>query len=107
MKKLQTSRQTESSYGPNYNNSQRRNDPAAHAAGGRFRRYQRQQKKAFAGADTVTLTVESALPLDFQLGDKIVAFSGETYTLNALAPVKKIGPRRFNIRLLWRAGNMS
>ena len=57
------------------------------------------QKKAFAGADTVTLTVESALPLDFQIGDKIVAFSGETYTLNALAPVKKVGPRRFEYTL--------
>lgn len=57
------------------------------------------QKKAFAGADTITMTVQSALPLDFQLGDKIRAFAGETYTLNALVPVKKTGPRRFEYTL--------
>jgi len=57
------------------------------------------QKKVFAGADTVNLTVQSAVPLNFQLGDKIRAFSGETYTLNALPTAKKTGPRRFEYAL--------
>lgn len=57
------------------------------------------QKKAFAGADTISMTVESALPLDFQLGDKIVAFSGETYTLNQAPKIRKEGPRVYEYSL--------
>lgn len=57
------------------------------------------QKKVFCGADTITLSVESCVPLDFRIGDQITAFSGETYTLNALPPVKKTGPRRFSYNL--------
>ena len=57
------------------------------------------QKKVFAGADTVNLTVQSAMPLNFQIGDKIRAFSGETYTLNALPTATKTGARRFEYTL--------
>ena len=57
------------------------------------------QKKIFTGADTVTLTVQSVLPLDFQVGDKIVAFGGETYTLNAAPKIKKDGPRSYEYNL--------
>lgn len=46
------------------------------------------------------MTVESAVPLSFGLGDKITVFAS-TYTLNALPKLLKGGKRRFTYDITW------
>ena len=53
-----------------------------------------EQKVALLGDDIVELTVTSAYPIEFVLGDTIEVF-GKTYTLNVLPNAKKTGAKRF------------
>ena len=57
-----------------------------------------EQKVALLGDDIVELTVTSAYPIEFALGDTIEAF-GKTYTLNVLPNVKKTGTKKFTYDL--------
>lgn len=57
-----------------------------------------EQSVALLGADTVTITVKSATPLTFYLGDQIDVY-GKTYTLNQLPGIKKTGNRNFEYTL--------
>ena len=52
------------------------------------------QKVALLGEDVVTLTVESARPIEFEIGDRMAVF-GRTYTLNRLPRVQKQGERLY------------
>ena len=52
------------------------------------------QKVALLGEDVVTLTVESARPIEFEIGDQMAVF-GRTYTLNRLPRVQKQGERLY------------
>ena len=52
------------------------------------------------GSDTLTLSVNSAVPLDFYIGDRIEVF-GRAYTLNQPVEQKKRGGRRFEYNLLF------
>lgn len=53
-----------------------------------------EQSVGLLSEDTVALTVKSASPLDFVLGDTIEVY-GKTYTLNQLPNIKKTGVRKF------------
>lgn len=57
-----------------------------------------EQSIALLGADTVAITVKSAIPLTFCLGDQIDVH-GKTYTLNQLPGIKKTGKRNFEYTL--------
>lgn len=57
-----------------------------------------EQKVTLLGDDLTEITVESATPLDFTLGDTIDVF-GKTYTLNLLPTIKKTGKRKFSYEL--------
>lgn len=57
-----------------------------------------EQKVNLLGDDLTEITVESATPLDFALGDTIEVF-GKTYTLNLLPTIKKTGKRKFSYEL--------
>lgn len=57
-----------------------------------------EQSITLLGADTVAITVKSATPLTFQLGDQIDVY-GKTYTLNQLPGIKKTGNRNFEYTL--------
>lgn len=57
-----------------------------------------EQKIALLGDDIVELTVTSAYPIEFALGDTIEAY-GNTYTLNVLPNVKKTGTKKFTYDL--------
>lgn len=57
-----------------------------------------EQSVALLGADTVAITVKSACPLIFYLGDQIDVY-GKTYTLNQLPGIKKTGKRNFEYTL--------
>lgn len=57
-----------------------------------------EQSVALLGADTVAITVKSACPLIFYLGDQIDVY-GKTYTLNQLPGIKKAGKRNFEYTL--------
>jgi hypothetical protein len=50
--------------------------------------------------DIIEMTVESALPLSFAIGDSILVH-GRTYTLNALPRAKKDGMRQFGYDFIW------
>jgi hypothetical protein len=50
--------------------------------------------------DVVNISVNSATPLQFVLGDTIEVY-GKTYTLNQLPTVKKTGERRFDYELIF------
>ena len=57
-----------------------------------------EQSKVLLGADTVVISVNSATPLTFHLGDRIEVF-GDTYKLNQLPAIKKTGERKFTYDL--------
>lgn len=57
-----------------------------------------EQSITLLGADTVAITVKSATPLTFHLGDQIDVY-GKTYTLNQLPGIKKTGNRNFEYTL--------
>lgn len=57
-----------------------------------------EQSITLLGADTVAITVKSATPLTFHLGDQIDVY-GKTYTLNQLPVIKKTGSRKFEYNL--------
>lgn len=57
-----------------------------------------EQSITLLGADTVAITVKSATPLTFHLGDQIDVY-GKTYTLNQLPGIKKTGNRNFKYTL--------
>lgn len=57
-----------------------------------------EQSITLLGADTVAITVKSATPLTFRLGDQIDVY-GKTYTLNQLPGIKKTGNRNFEYTL--------
>lgn len=57
-----------------------------------------EQSITLLGADTVAITVKSAMPLTFYLGDQIDVY-GKTYTLNQLPGIKKTGNRNFEYTL--------
>ena len=48
------------------------------------------QSKTLLSADTITVEVTAAAPLDLRIGDTLLAF-GSTYTLNRLPSCKKGG----------------
>ena len=57
-----------------------------------------EQSITLLGADTVAITVKSATPLTFHLGEQIDVY-GKTYTLNQLPGIKKTGNRNFEYTL--------
>lgn len=57
-----------------------------------------EQKVGLLSDDLTEITVESATPLKFELGDTIDVF-GKTYTLNFLPTIKKTGKRKFSYDL--------
>lgn len=57
-----------------------------------------EQKVGLLSDDLTDITVVSATPLNFELGDTIDVF-GKTYTLNFLPTIKKSGKRRFSYDL--------
>ncbi len=57
-----------------------------------------EQSITLLGADTVAITVKSATPLTFHLGDQIDVY-GKTYTLNQLPGIKRAGNRNFEYTL--------
>ena len=57
-----------------------------------------EQSITLLGADTVAITVKSATPLTFHLGDQIDVY-GKTYTLNQVPGIKKTGNRNFEYTL--------
>lgn len=57
-----------------------------------------EQKVGLLSDDLTDITVESATPLKFELGDTIDVF-GKTYTLNFLPTIKKTGKRKFSYEL--------
>lgn len=57
-----------------------------------------EQRVALLGDDLVNITLESATPIMFAVGDKLVAF-GRTYKLNLLPTIKKTGQRKFSYEL--------
>lgn len=57
-----------------------------------------EQAVALLAEDVVNISIQSASPLQFQLGDRIDVF-GKTYTLNQLPGIKKTGERRFDYEL--------
>lgn len=57
-----------------------------------------EQKVGLLSDDLTEITVESATPLKFELGDTIDVF-GKTYTLNLLPTIKKTGKRKFSYEL--------
>lgn len=61
---------------------------------------QAEQKITLMGEDIVTMTVESAVPLVFNIRDRITVF-GSTYILNALPKLLKAGKRKFTYELTW------
>lgn len=56
------------------------------------------QKMALLSDDLLSITVASAVPLDFELGD-IVNVYGKGYRLNQLPQVTKLGSRRYSYEL--------
>ncbi|MDR1652484.1 MAG: phage tail protein [Prevotellaceae bacterium] len=57
-----------------------------------------EQQQTLLSEDVVNISVTSAKPLDFKLGDTIQVW-GKTYTLNQLPALKKTGERRFSYDL--------
>ena len=58
------------------------------------------QTRKLCGNDTVTINLQSATYIDFQVGDKITIF-GTTYTLNQLPTVKKESERSYTYTLVF------
>ena len=61
-----------------------------------------EQRKKLLGENTVELTVRSATPLEFEIGDKISVFS-EDYWLNLLPEAKKTGSREYEYQLTFES----
>jgi hypothetical protein len=59
-----------------------------------------EQNVSLLADDIVNISVQSATPLPFVLGDTIEVY-GKTYTLNQLPTIKKTGDRRFNYDLVF------
>lgn len=59
-------------------------------------------KDELMGEDTVTLTVESAEPIEFAVGDKLQAL-GKTYFLNSPAKVQRTGRRYLTYTVVWES----
>ncbi|MDR1416313.1 MAG: hypothetical protein LBJ57_02685 [Prevotellaceae bacterium] len=59
-----------------------------------------EQIVALLAEDIVTVSVSSATPLQFSLGDTMEVY-GKTYTLNQLPSIKKTGERRFAYDLMF------
>lgn len=59
-------------------------------------------KDELMGEDTVTLTVESAEPIEFAVGDKLRAL-GKTYFLNSPAKVQRTGRRYLTYTVVWES----
>ncbi|MEG2157017.1 MAG: hypothetical protein RRY07_04425 [Bacteroidaceae bacterium] len=57
-----------------------------------------EQTVALLGADTVAITVKTATPINFYLGDQIEVY-GKVYTLNQLPTIKKTDVRKFEYDL--------
>jgi hypothetical protein len=57
-----------------------------------------EQTVSLLAEDVVSISVSSATPLQFTLGDTVEVY-GKTYTLNQLPTVKKTGERRFSYEL--------
>ena len=58
------------------------------------------QTRKLCGNDTVTINLQSATYIEFQVGDKITIF-GTTYTLNQLPTVKKESERSYTYTLVF------
>lgn len=58
------------------------------------------QVRKLCGGDTVTINLESAVYMQFQVGDTIEVF-GTTYTMNQLPTVKKNGERDYEYTLVF------
>jgi hypothetical protein len=58
------------------------------------------QKRALLGEDIIDMSISSAVPLIFNLGDHIIVF-GNTYTLNSLPKFQKAGSRSYIYDLTW------
>ena len=56
------------------------------------------QKVALLNEDVVTITVQTATPLQLYIGDKVVVF-GKRYRLNQLPEVTKDGERKYTYEL--------
>lgn len=61
-----------------------------------------EQRKSLLSEDIISMTVESAVPLLFDLGDKIKLY-GNTYILNALPRLTKAGNRKFTYDITWES----
>ena len=59
-----------------------------------------EQSVGLLAEDTVAITVKSATPLDFALGDTVEVY-GKIYTLNQLPTIKKTGVRKFEYSLIF------
>lgn len=59
-------------------------------------------KDELMGEDTVTLTVESAEPIEFAVGDKLRAL-GKTYFLNSPPKVQRTGRRYLTYTVVWES----
>jgi hypothetical protein len=59
-----------------------------------------EQTVSLLADDIVNISVNSATPLQFVLGDTIEVY-GKTYTMNQLPTIKKTGERRFNYELIF------
>ena len=57
-----------------------------------------EQKVALLGDDIVEISISSATPIEFALGDTIEVY-GKTYTLNVLPDIKKTGTKKFTYDL--------
>ena len=59
-----------------------------------------EQRRSLMSEDIVEMSVESAIPISFAIGDAITVHS-RTYTLNALPRARKGGMRQFGYDLTW------
>ena len=59
-----------------------------------------EQRRSLLGEDIVTMTVDSAVILDFRVKDWILIF-GYKYFLNTLPKINKKGMRQFSYELIW------
>lgn len=62
---------------------------------------QAEHRKTLLGEDTISMTVESAEPRDFGIGDTIRIFGLPTYRINQLPKVTKLSERKYEYELLF------
>ncbi len=53
-----------------------------------------EQRRQLLGEDTLNLTIQSAQPIDIEIGDRVEIF-GSVYTINQLPAINKTGTRMF------------